>query len=685
MALKPVIGGTPSSSHYRLLDPNGGDNPLWLELSQFLPLKIVPQGGMVVGIYIGIVKSSSVWKALTTTVDLNSYIPSSSDHSVYVLLSVNLDGNLVLTAGTPVLSEDISPSDIPDAPAETRYILGAVRLYYGQTEIVNETEYNKDILDLRFPMWHTHTTDEITDLDTGSTNNPRLQTVSPDGAWCWFADPRAIYKDGITYFGYVDSLGNVKVRQYDHIKRDFLDETTLHSVLEVDDHIDPGIIVRASDKKVLAFYSQHVGSSLYERISSSPEDTTTWDAEVDIGSQLEGNYYTYPSPLQLTGEIDNPIYLFFRHHVSNLGYPTWAYSKSIDGGITWSPMTSFFAVIGNFSPYFKISSNGVDRIDFFCSNGHPDEAITTGISLFHFYYKNGHFYKSDGTQITVSPPFGPSDVTLVYDGTTVSGWVWDVVLGNDDKPVVVYTRHVLYTDIRYNYARWSGSEWVTNEIVASGGYIGDGNGAGEKYYAGGVVLDHNDPTIVYYSKQVGSYFEIYRAKTKDNGESWDCTAITRNSVIKNIRPVPIIDHALDLVVLWMGGSYTGYMVYDTTLMGVGEWENEGAGGAAMMVTDTATVELALAGGILSATVLPDGFTLDQVGLPANDLSLNNKKITNLADPASDQDAASKYYVDTHGLSGGGKYRQFLYSVSDGDFTILTDTNGNPLSGLLDLE
>src|SRR5262245_64097540 len=43
--------------------------------------------------------------------------------------------------------------------------------------------------------------------------------------------------------------------------------------------------------------------------------------------------------------------------------------------------------------------------------------------------------------------------------------------------------------------------------------------------------------------------------------------------------------------------------------------------------------------------MPGNRTLDAITAPAADVSLNNKKITNLADPAAATDAASKNYVD----------------------------------------
>jgi len=47
-------------------------------------------------------------------------------------------------------------------------------------------------------------------------------------------------------------------------------------------------------------------------------------------------------------------------------------------------------------------------------------------------------------------------------------------------------------------------------------------------------------------------------------------------------------------------------------------------------------------------------------------------------------------IEAEIMSGGsipvvGRYRQWLYSAADGNLTILTDSIGNPLMGLCDLE
>ena len=47
--------------------------------------------------------------------------------------------------------------------------------------------------------------------------------ITPKGAWCWFADPRALHYENqsgtirSTYIGYIDVHGNIKATQYDHL------------------------------------------------------------------------------------------------------------------------------------------------------------------------------------------------------------------------------------------------------------------------------------------------------------------------------------------------------------------------------------------------------------------------------------------------------------------------------------
>ena len=96
-----------------------------------------------------------------------------------------------------------------------------------------------------------------------------------------------------------------------------------------DDHSHPSILVR-DDGHIIPFWSAHNGDTVYYRISLNLEDISSFGSE----RTLTQDNATYPSPIQLTGETDNPIYLF----VNDRGAPTPGvqWRKSTDGGRTFS-------------------------------------------------------------------------------------------------------------------------------------------------------------------------------------------------------------------------------------------------------------------------------------------------------------------------------------------------------------
>jgi len=73
----------------------------------------------------------------------------------------------------------------------------------------------------------------------------------------------------------------------------------------------------------------------------------------------------------------------------------------------------------------------------------------------------------------------------------------------------------------------------------------------------------------------------------------------------------------------------------------------------------------------------DNKTLDSFGLPINDINLNSKKITNLLNPTNAQDGATKNYVDNKIVSNS--------NITDGSINLskLSGTNGTGANVLLD--
>lgn len=97
-------------------------------------------------------------------------------------------------------------------------------------------------------------------------------TVAQEGAWCWFADPRALHygtPDGrtdMTYVGYIDIHGNIKAMQYDFTQNKQT-EVLVRSYFQPDDHDNPTFLT-LPDGRIMVMYSRHTDEPcIYYRIS----------------------------------------------------------------------------------------------------------------------------------------------------------------------------------------------------------------------------------------------------------------------------------------------------------------------------------------------------------------------------------------------------------------------------------
>ncbi len=145
----PTMTGFAPANRYRWMAPGGGQDPLFVEMRQFLPLRITPAGGMVISIYPGIIYIAGVWyMILNQDIDLTEYIPETEGMAVFVLISIDDTGDIVVGVGDEVAISNLAIGDIPEM-VPTQRPLGAVRLYYGQTAIY-EGRSNTDIVDLRW-------------------------------------------------------------------------------------------------------------------------------------------------------------------------------------------------------------------------------------------------------------------------------------------------------------------------------------------------------------------------------------------------------------------------------------------------------------------------------------------------------------------------------------------------------
>lgn len=403
---------------------------------------------------------------------------------------------------------------------------------------------------------------ELTSVAPGSS----FPAVTPNGAWCWFADPRAITVEGEhrrTYTGWVDNQGAVSVASIDHESGD-VRATAFEAFREQDDHASPAIMIRP-DRHLLVFYSAHGGDELLYRVSLRPEDVTSWSEpgvvpldEVPVGYGL-----TYPNPIVLSGE-DDRIFLFYRGHDRR---PRFVFT--LEGG-GWSDEHQLVRTERGDS-YAKYASDGEKTIHIAFTYGHPQGRPSN--SLYYARYRDGRFERADGSDICsiAELPFEPADADTAYDAVAggARAWVWDVAADSDGHPAIVYAVFPRPSDHRYRYACWDGDSWIDHEIARAGPWFPDtppGQEEKEVYYSGGAALDHGNPSVVYLSRSVRGVFEVERWVTPDRGKSWRSEAVTSGSSVGNVRPVVPRHHTPDGPgLLWMSGPYVSYTDYGTSI------------------------------------------------------------------------------------------------------------------------
>lgn len=396
------------------------------------------------------------------------------------------------------------------------------------------------------------------------------QTITKDGSWCWFSDPRSVYYKGIyerTYTGFVTSQGDIVISSVDH-QSDKKMTNVIYPKLQVDDHDNPSILF-LPDGRLMVFFTKHNGT-LYYTTSMKPEDISTFESldSLDLGSRL-----CYTNPIMLTEE-NNRIYLFSRG-----GYD-WkpSFISSDDLGKSWSePKSIVSKKINNIQnrPYTKVVSDGESSIHFAFTDGHPREENHN--SIYYLKYEKGHFFDAKGRILgdVSNLPIEQETIPKAYDGVAQNqrAWIWDIGLNQQNHPVIVYSTLPEETRHFYNYGIWNGTEWVNARLCGAGSAFPRFERSKEMrdtepHYSGGIILDHNDPNIVYLSRPINDRYEIEEWITLDGGKTFSNKPITSNSLKDNVRPFVVRNapSSLSPRLLWMHvNHYEHYTNYSTSI------------------------------------------------------------------------------------------------------------------------
>ena len=403
-----------------------------------------------------------------------------------------------------------------------------------------------------------------------------------EGGWCWFQDPRAIIHDDKLFMGAVRGNGNgeAKVGVYDLAADKPLGEVTLHQEFDRDDHNAPVFYPRP-DGSVLAVYARHNRDRYHYSRVSDPKNPLKWSPEVKHlrNSPNPRDQVTYMNLYSL--EKEGRLYNFYRGIDFN---PTFV--SSSDQGLTWSEPTHFLKseVNGRHRPYARYAGNKVDTIHASITDAHPRNF---GNGIYYFAFRNGTFYRADGTFIKSLKEHGalmPSEAELVYKGPGTpyraddlsaigAAWTSSIMVDEKDHPHIGYTVYMSNEDHRYRIASWNGKKWIDREVAYAGKCLYDR----ESSYTGLISIDPVDPSVVFISTDVdpntgkddGGQHEIYRAKIgpSDDLSTIKWQAVTKDSPVRNLRPA-IVRDGDRRVVLWLRGGFLSYTDYQLDVVGL---------------------------------------------------------------------------------------------------------------------
>ncbi len=419
--------------------------------------------------------------------------------------------------------------------------------------------------------------------------------VKENGSWCWFQGQRAVVAAGKVFLTSIAGddhggwdAGDLVATAFDpHTKTS--EHQTLHAKLQRDDHAVAGLCV-LPDGRVMAVYGKH-GNDHLQRWRSTVDagDISRWTAEQTFDA---GASYTYSNVYQLSGE-DNRIYNFHRGHgynpnctVSDDGGASWRYGwrllQRTRGDYEKDPR---FTRMDGSRPYVCYASDGGDAIHFIHTDDHPRAYDN---SLYHGYYQAGKLFASDGrvigtpTSDDYTPP-KPNDFTEVFPGDADhAAWACDVRVDSKGHPYVAFSVQVDGAEMRlqrgkggmdhrYYYGRWDGAKWHVHPMAHAGSKLY----SGEDDYTGLVALDPQDPASVVISTnadpQTGQplissrddkrHWELYQGTTPDGGATWNWTALTRDSIQDQLRPVIPDWPDGPRVIFWARGNLQSYTNY----------------------------------------------------------------------------------------------------------------------------
>ena len=446
----------------------------------------------------------------------------------------------------------------------------------------------------------------VTDLDAGYSGTPppapkpgdlvsgNLVQFSDNGAWCWYQDERALvdiargkllvgYIENHSGFGGTNLDGNVCVNLFDlndATGSQYTLKTHLVSYGGGDDHNAPALLIRP-DGKYLAIYAGHNNDDYsFWRIYDPATDQWSDEQTFDWSTQPGGTDFptTYSNPFNMTAE--GRTYDFSRGNGG--GSPNSIVSTDLGNHWSYGGELTTNSIPGYVQGYFKYWGNGVDRIDFICTETHPQDYDT---SMYHGFISNGMSFNTFGVIKDanifdkVSIPH-PQDFTPIFLAGTVMPlgqtnyrcWNDDICRYPDGTIECIISTRIndntqddntdINPDHSFFFCRFDGTNWRTTYLGRAGTklYIDQAD------YVGLGCLNPNDPNTIYISTPYDprdnvtflGVHEIFKGTTTDHGLTWSWTPITQNSTCDNLRPIMPAWDQNNSVLLWFRGTHASY-------------------------------------------------------------------------------------------------------------------------------
>ncbi len=453
--------------------------------------------------------------------------------------------------------------------------------------------------------------------------NGNLIQFDDNGIWTWYSDERAVVDraGGKLVVGCVENGaglggvardGNINVSIFDFgtlTGPRWTLRTNLTSFGGGDDHNAPGLLVMANGHYLAMYTGHNQDSNTWYRIYDPSNVSWAPEALYDWSIQPGGTDFrtTYSNPNKMTAE--NRTYNFARSNGG--GSPNSIISTNFGANWIYGGELTTNNIPGYVQGYFKYWGNGVDRIDFICTEAHPRDFDT---SIYHGYVSNAMSLKTDGTlrdanildKIAIPTPQSFTPVftagTVMPPGqTNYRCWNDDVCRYADGVIDCIITARIndntqgndtgINPDHAFFFCRYNPLTgiWTPTYLCQAGYKLY----SSEADYVGLGCLSPDDPNTIYLSttfdpravqtgvrdtnQPASTVHEIWRGVTTNLGASFTWTPITRNSSKDNFRPVVPAWDQNDTLLLWFRGTYTSAQIVDAAVIGIDNRRSEVAG------------------------------------------------------------------------------------------------------------